>query len=134
MPPRTTPPRPPPPTHTPPHPPRQEFIRVGYYVNNEYTEEQLRDDPPHAPLVDRRVRVCAGAVGALRGCGGCCSRLPAWECDVYVCVCCVPPVFVFLGVGMCALNSVHALRRTAPACPADRPPTLPPTHFTHIAG
>jgi hypothetical protein len=26
---------------------------VGYYVNNEYTEDELRDNPPDAPLIDR---------------------------------------------------------------------------------
>lgn len=26
--------------------PPQEFIRVGYYVNSEYTEEELRENPP----------------------------------------------------------------------------------------
>ncbi|PSC73183.1 histone chaperone asf1 [Micractinium conductrix] len=31
----------------------QEFIRVGYYVNNEYMEEELRDNPPDVPLIDR---------------------------------------------------------------------------------
>lgn len=24
----------------------QEFIRVGYYVNNEYEDEELRENPP----------------------------------------------------------------------------------------
>ncbi|CAG8774642.1 1203_t:CDS:1, partial [Racocetra fulgida] len=24
----------------------QEFVRVGYYVNNEYIEEELRENPP----------------------------------------------------------------------------------------
>ncbi|KAL4856050.1 Histone chaperone asf1 [Chlorella vulgaris] len=31
----------------------QEFLRVGYYVNNEYTEDELRENPPDAPLLDR---------------------------------------------------------------------------------
>lgn len=31
----------------------QEFIRVGYYVNNEYAEEELRDNPPDKPAIDR---------------------------------------------------------------------------------
>lgn len=45
--------------HHPTHPPVsqyaciQEFIRVGYYVNNEYQEEELRDNPPDTPLIDR---------------------------------------------------------------------------------
>ncbi|VDN39040.1 unnamed protein product [Dibothriocephalus latus] len=29
----------------------QEFIRVGYYVNNEYTKEELRNEPPPEPLL-----------------------------------------------------------------------------------
>jgi histone chaperone ASF1 len=33
--------------------PDQEFIRVGYYVNNEYWEEGLREEPPAKPLIDR---------------------------------------------------------------------------------
>ena len=31
----------------------QEFIRVGYYVSTEYTDETLRDDPPDTPEVDK---------------------------------------------------------------------------------
>ena len=31
----------------------QEFIRVGYYVNNDYDDEQLREEPPTKVLVDR---------------------------------------------------------------------------------
>ena len=31
----------------------QEFIRIGYYVNNEYWEEELRESPPERPLIDR---------------------------------------------------------------------------------
>lgn len=27
----------------------QEFIRIGYYVNNEYTEPELRENPPIKP-------------------------------------------------------------------------------------
>lgn len=27
----------------------QEFIRVGYYVNNEYTDPELRENPPLKP-------------------------------------------------------------------------------------
>ena len=34
----------------------QEFIRVGYYVNNEYADEELRENPPEQPRVDRVVR------------------------------------------------------------------------------
>ncbi|KAH7617766.1 hypothetical protein Ndes2526B_g07632 [Nannochloris sp. 'desiccata'] len=30
----------------------QEFLRVGYYVNNEYAEEELRDNPPTEPKID----------------------------------------------------------------------------------
>jgi histone chaperone ASF1 len=31
----------------------REFVRVGYYVNNEYDSEELNADPPVKPLVDR---------------------------------------------------------------------------------
>lgn len=31
----------------------QEFIRVGYYVNNDYDDEQLREEPPPKVLIDR---------------------------------------------------------------------------------
>lgn len=30
----------------------QEFLRVGYYVNNEYADEALRDNPPTEPQID----------------------------------------------------------------------------------
>ena len=31
----------------------REFVRVGYYVNNEYDSEELNADPPTKPDVDR---------------------------------------------------------------------------------
>ncbi|KAJ1688436.1 hypothetical protein LUZ63_019826 [Rhynchospora breviuscula] len=31
----------------------QEFIRVGYYVNNDYDDEQLREEPPTRVILDR---------------------------------------------------------------------------------
>lgn len=31
----------------------QEFIRVGYYVNNDYDDEQLREEPPQKVIIDR---------------------------------------------------------------------------------
>ncbi|KAL2929726.1 putative histone chaperone ASF1A [Bienertia sinuspersici] len=31
----------------------QEFLRVGYYVNNDYDDEQLREEPPQKVLIDR---------------------------------------------------------------------------------
>lgn len=34
----------------------KEFVRVGYYVNNEYTDEQLRENPPEQVLVDQLQR------------------------------------------------------------------------------
>lgn len=34
----------------------QEFIRVGYYVNNEYTDQELRENPPSVPLFDKLQR------------------------------------------------------------------------------
>mmetsp|Transcript_16767 Transcript_16767/g.54835 ORF Transcript_16767/g.54835 Transcript_16767/m.54835 type:complete len:205 (-) Transcript_16767:139-753(-) len=34
----------------------QEFLRVGYYVNNEYMDEELRENPPAEVRVDRIAR------------------------------------------------------------------------------
>lgn len=31
----------------------REFVRVGYYVNNEYDSEELNNDPPTKPIVER---------------------------------------------------------------------------------
>lgn len=31
----------------------QEFIRVGYYINNDYDDEQLKEEPPQKILIDR---------------------------------------------------------------------------------
>lgn len=36
----------------------KEFIRVGYYVNNDYTSEELRENPPAVPdltLIQRNI-------------------------------------------------------------------------------
>lgn len=34
----------------------REFVRVGYYVNNEYDSEELRENPPQKVQVDHIVR------------------------------------------------------------------------------
>lgn len=34
----------------------QEFIRVGYFINNEYSELELRENPPSPPQFDKVVR------------------------------------------------------------------------------
>ncbi|GLC40883.1 Histone chaperone asf1b [Pleodorina starrii] len=34
----------------------KEFIRVGYYVNNDYMDEELRENPPEQPRLDRLQR------------------------------------------------------------------------------
>ncbi|XP_059294933.1 probable histone chaperone ASF1A [Lycium ferocissimum] len=31
----------------------QEFIRIGYYVNNEYDDEKLKEQPPQTVLIDK---------------------------------------------------------------------------------
>ncbi|XP_002740162.1 histone chaperone asf1a-A-like [Saccoglossus kowalevskii] len=33
-----------------------EFVRVGYYVNNEYTDPELRETPPGVPLFEKMTR------------------------------------------------------------------------------
>lgn len=30
-----------------------EFVRIGYYVNNEYDDEELNNNPPAVPILDR---------------------------------------------------------------------------------
>lgn len=32
---------------------QQEFVRVGYFINNEYTEPELRENPPPQPHFDK---------------------------------------------------------------------------------
>jgi len=32
---------------------QQEFIRVGYYVNNEYVDPEIRENPPQEPDFDK---------------------------------------------------------------------------------
>jgi histone chaperone ASF1 len=32
---------------------QQEFVRVGYFINNEYTEQELRENPPVQPQFDK---------------------------------------------------------------------------------
>lgn len=34
----------------------REFVRVGYYVNNEYTDEALINEPPAKPIIDKITR------------------------------------------------------------------------------
>lgn len=31
----------------------REFVRVGYYVNNEYDSEDLQNEPPAKPIIER---------------------------------------------------------------------------------
>jgi histone chaperone ASF1 len=31
----------------------REFVRVGYYVNNEYDDEHLNADPPNKPVIEK---------------------------------------------------------------------------------
>ena len=31
----------------------KEFIRVGYYVNNDYAEEEMRENPPAVPELQK---------------------------------------------------------------------------------
>ena len=34
----------------------KEFIRVGYYVSNEYDTPELNEEPPEHPIYERLVR------------------------------------------------------------------------------
>lgn len=31
----------------------QEFVRIGYYVNNDYLDEELRENPPADAIIDK---------------------------------------------------------------------------------
>ncbi|XP_014210597.1 histone chaperone asf1 [Copidosoma floridanum] len=35
---------------------KQEFVRVGYFINNEYSEQELRENPPPQPQFDKVIR------------------------------------------------------------------------------
>lgn len=35
----------------------QEFVRVGYYVNNSYTDPELQETPPDVPQFEKVERV-----------------------------------------------------------------------------
>lgn len=35
---------------------KQEFVRVGYFVNNDYTDPALRENPPSKPIVEQLTR------------------------------------------------------------------------------
>ncbi|PVU91046.1 hypothetical protein BB559_004333 [Furculomyces boomerangus] len=35
----------------------KEFVRVGYYVNNEYIEEELKENPPEKPIIEKIHRI-----------------------------------------------------------------------------
>lgn len=34
----------------------QEFVRVGYFINNDYADQELRENPPAKPLFDKMTR------------------------------------------------------------------------------
>jgi histone chaperone ASF1 len=34
----------------------QEFVRVGYFINNDYTDAELRENPPAKPIFERMSR------------------------------------------------------------------------------
>jgi len=37
----------------------QEFVRIGYYINNEYITEEMRENPPDVPQIDQLRRLIA---------------------------------------------------------------------------
>ncbi|XP_013111766.1 histone chaperone asf1 [Stomoxys calcitrans] len=34
----------------------QEFVRVGYFINNEYADQEMRENPPPKPMFDKLTR------------------------------------------------------------------------------
>ena len=43
----------------------QEFIRVGYYVSNEYQDAEMQETPPEQPLFDKLTRNILVSFGLL---------------------------------------------------------------------
>ncbi len=35
----------------------QEFVRIGYYVNNEYTDQELIENPPSKPIFEKVMEI-----------------------------------------------------------------------------
>ena len=71
------------PSPSPSPEPSPEFVRVGYYVNNEYADPDLAAAPPERPVVEKLQRsIMADYPRHARAC--CC----VFSC-VCVCVCCV---------------------------------------------
>ena len=40
----------------------KEFVRVGYYVNNDYTDPELRENPPEIPQFDKVCKIKSHAI------------------------------------------------------------------------
>lgn len=45
----------------------QEFIRIGYYVNNEYTDAELRENPPLKPNYGQVIDQFLNTLGSKNG-------------------------------------------------------------------
>lgn len=39
----------------------QEFVRIGYYINNEYVEEEMRENPPDEPQINKLRRTVSNS-------------------------------------------------------------------------
>lgn len=50
----------------------QEFLRVGYYVNVEYEDEEMKENPPDKPVV---AKYDSPTCRATVSCGTCCSMI-----------------------------------------------------------
>lgn len=35
----------------------KEFVRIGYYVNNEYTDPELNENPPIQPVFQKVIEI-----------------------------------------------------------------------------
>lgn len=42
-----------------------EFVRVGYYVNNEYADPELAENAPGKPIFEKVALICQSSVGGL---------------------------------------------------------------------
>lgn len=43
-----------------------EFVRIGYYVNNEYTDQELVENPPNKPIYEKVMHTCLHATTIIK--------------------------------------------------------------------
>lgn len=94
----------------------REFVRVGYYVNNEYDDEELANDPPAKPVIEKiRRNVLAEK-----------PRVTRFAIKWYVCFCFFLRYMPFHGSSPPLTAFLFPLSRDSEAsAPAEFPPEQP---------